>query len=95
MEVEVLVTIVLVEAVQVLNVAGIGVWVGKSELSLMIFVPEGKLEYHLEFTRLSQNQWTFGRDAVPVRPLASGKRPFTIDWSVTFRGLVLNQYIAT
>ena len=66
MEVEVLVTIVLVEAVQVLNVAGIGVWVGKSELRLMIFVPEGKLEYYLEFTRLSQNQWTFGRNAVPV-----------------------------
>jgi hypothetical protein len=54
-EVELVVAVVLIEGSQIFYISGIGVGIGKSELCLVIFVPEMKLKGAFQFASLAQD----------------------------------------
>lgn len=44
MKIKLIITVILVESIQILNVASIGVGIGEGEFNTVVFISEGKLE---------------------------------------------------
>jgi hypothetical protein len=94
-EVELIVAVVLVEGIEVFYIFGVGVGIDESELHLMRFVLEVKVEGALQFSRFPQNKRTFGGNARPPGPLirlSLLNLALPVDRSVALGELVLHDF---
>lgn len=94
-EVELLIAVKLVQAVEEFDVSGVAVGEGEGEFSLVFLAPEEELEYHLQFTSLAHNQRRLGGNAGPGRPGRGRTWTIAKDWTVTFGALRLDRGLGT
>jgi|JI6StandDraft_1071083.scaffolds.fasta_scaffold196626_2 hypothetical protein len=94
-EVELLIAVKLVQAVEEFDVSGVAVGESESEFSLVFLTSKEELEYDLQFTSLAHNQGRLRGNAGPGRPGRGRTRTIAKDWTVTFGALRLDWGLGT
>lgn len=93
-EVELIVAVVLVQTIEVLDVAGVAVWICECELDAVLLIAERELEHALQFAGFTQDQWAFGGNAGPVGPisvLSFLQCAFAVDRPIALGMLILRE----